>query len=207
MLAGRSHGLGCTAAGTSGVPDLPSVRPSGRPRAAKTANMANAASYRYQCDAFDLLGSESIFSECGANLGDRVFSDALQACKDDDAQCADSFGRPASLTVMIILLGYFCSILRTRCGLSRLLHERFSRMGWPMPVERALFFSVTASSVNRTESLFLWASKILCKNVNPPLAVKLPPHMKFELMIFEESWGSSLPLTHPQHRKAPSSAR
>ena len=39
-------------------------------------------------------------------------------------------------------------------GLSRLLHERFSRMGWPMPVERALFFSLTASSVNRTESFY-----------------------------------------------------
>ena len=67
------------AAGTSGVPDLPSVGQSGRPRAAKTTDLANAASYLFQCDAFYLLGSEIIYSEYGANLGGRVLSDAPKA--------------------------------------------------------------------------------------------------------------------------------
>ena len=51
----------------------------GRPCAAKTADMANAASWLLQFDAFDLWGSESICSEDFANVGGRVFYNALQA--------------------------------------------------------------------------------------------------------------------------------
>ena len=48
----------------------------GRPCAAKTADMANAASWLLQFDAFDLWGSESICSEDVATLGGRVFYNA-----------------------------------------------------------------------------------------------------------------------------------
>ena len=79
MLAGRSHGLGCTAAGTSGVPDLPSVGQSGAPLCSKDCGHGECSFVAYQFDAFDLQGSESICSEDVANLGGRVFSNAPQA--------------------------------------------------------------------------------------------------------------------------------